>query len=260
MQSSEAPPGRIFLAVAIVHAALLSAGFLILADQFDFPDILRASAVARLSLFAQNQDLIVPAYYLMGLSGLTQIALAVLAHRMAPQTSTLLLAALVAGILGGAFQAMGFWRWPIAIPYLAEQMAAARTEEARAVVTLLEGLLNRYAGMVVGEHLGFWGQGLWTILLSAAMLGGRLGARTLGLAGLPLGALILVGAAEQLGGPFEAIGQFSTPTTAAWLGWIIVLGATLARTGADGAGPRFGVLSLLALISLMGAFLATALM
>lgn len=150
------PVYRAFLWVALLHVALISAGFLILAASFQFPEILRESAQTRLALFTQSQGTIVPAYYMMGMTGLTQIALAVLLHRAfaAPQ-SALLLLALVAGVLGGAFQAMGFLRWPIAIPYLAQAMAHATTPEAQATVALLEGTLNRYAGMVVGSIWAF---------------------------------------------------------------------------------------------------------
>lgn len=248
-------------AVALVHVGLLSAGFLILADQFSFPEILRAPSEARLALFRQNQGLIVPAYYMMGLSGLTQIMLAVLFHQsFARPGSTLLIAALVAGVLGGAFQMMGFMRWPIAVPYLAEQMASAPTAEMRGVVALLEGLLNRYAGMVLGEHLGFLGQGAWATLISLAMLRGPLFAWPYGLVGLVLGALIMASSLEQLGGPFEAIGFLSAPVSAAWLGWLTMCGISLARTQADGIGPKFFIFSAFGLALLMGGLTATALM
>jgi hypothetical protein len=248
-------------AVALVHVGVLSAGFLILVDQFSFPEILRVSSAERLALFRQNQGLIVPAYYMMGLSGLTQIMLAVLFHQsFARGGSTLLVAALVAGVLGGAFQMMGFMRWPIAVPYLAEQMASAGSDEMRGVVALLEGLLNRYAGMVLGEHLGFLGQGAWTVLISLAMFRGPLFAWPYGVVGVVLGALVMVSALEQLGGPFEAIGFLSAPVSAAWLGWLLMCGVSLARTQADGKGPRFFVFSAIALALLMGGFTATAMM
>ncbi len=248
-------------AVALVHVGLLSVGFLILADVFSFPEILRAPSEARLALFRQNQGMIVPAYYMMGLSGLTQIMLAVLFHQsFAKGGSTLLVAALVAGVLAGAFQMMGFMRWPIAVPYLAEQMAGAETSEMRNVIALLEGLLNRYAGMVVGEHLGFLAQGAWTMLISLAMFRGSLFAWPYGLVGLALGVLITVSAFEQLGGPFEAIGFLSAPVSAACLGWLLMCGVSLARTQADGTGPRFFIFSALALAALMGGLAATALM
>jgi hypothetical protein len=248
-------------AVALVHVGLLSAGFLILADQFSFPEILRAPSEARLALFRQNQGLIVPAYYMMGLSGLTQIMLAVLIHQsFARPGSTLLLAALVAGVLGGAFQMMGFMRWPIAVPYLAEQMALAPTAEVRGVVALLEGLLNRYAGMTIGEHLGFLGQGAWTLLVSLAMFRGALFAWPYGVVGVVLGALILAGSLEQLGGPFEAIGFLSAPVSASWLGWLLMCGVSLARTQADGVGPKFFIFSAVGLAVSMGGLAATAMM
>ena len=247
-------------ALTVVHMGLLSAGFLILADQFSFPEILRAPSHERLALFRQNQGLIVPAYYMMGLSGLTQIMLAVMFHQsFARAGSTLLVAALVAGVLGGAFQMMGFMRWPIAVPYLAEQMAAAPSDEVRSVVALLEGLLNRYAGMVVGEHLGFLGQGVWTVLISAAMLRGPLFAWPYGVVGLVLGGLILTSSLEQLGGPFEAIGFLSAPASAAWLGWLLMCGVSLARTQADGVGPKFFLMSALGMAAVIGGLVATAL-
>ena len=247
-------------ALTLVHVGLISAGFLILADQFSFPDILRATSHERLALFRAHQGLIVPAYYLMGLSGLTQIAIAVLFHQsFARSGSTLLVAALVAGVLGGAFQLMGFMRWPIAVPYLAEQMASATTDDMRNVVALLEGLLNRYAGMVVGEHLGFLGQGFWTVLISAAMFRGPLFAWPYGAVGFVLGALILVSSLEQLGGPFEVIGMVSAPVFAAWLGWLLMCGISLARTRADGVGPRFFLVSALAMVAIMGGLVAPAL-
>ena len=246
-------------ALTLVHVGLLSVGFLILADQFSFPEILRATSEERLSLFRQHQGVIVPAYYMMGLSGLTQIALAVMFHQSFSRSgSTLLVAALVAGVLAGAFQMMGFMRWPIAVPYLAEQMASAPTPEMRSVVGLMEGLLNRYAGMVVGEHLGFMAQGLWTVLISLAMMRGPLFAWPYGIIGILLGAAIVVSSLEQLGGPFEAIGMLSAPASAAWLGWLLMCGISLARTRADGVGPKFFLVSALAMVAIMAGLVAPA--
>jgi hypothetical protein len=245
--------------LTVVHVALLSVGFLILADQFSFPEILRVSSEERLALFSRNQGLIVPAYYMMGLSGLTQIALAVMFHQSFSRSgSTVLVAALVAGVLAGAFQMMGFMRWPIAIPYLAEQMANAPTPEMRNVVGMLEGLLNRYAGMVVGEHLGFLAQGIWTLLIGIAMLRGPLFAWPYGLIGMVLGIAIGVSSLEQLGGPFEAIGMLSAPASAAWLGWLLMCGISLLRTRADGVGPKFFLFSALGMVIVMGALVAPA--
>jgi hypothetical protein len=246
--------------VVVAHVGLLLTGFLVLADQFHFPDILRASSQERLTLFSQNAAVIVPAYYAMGLSGLTQIGIAVLFHRsFARQGSSILLLALVAGVCGGLAQAMGFMRWPIAVPFLAEQMAAATTPAGQAMVALVEGTLNRYAGMVIGEHLGFLGQGSWTLFVSAAMMSGALFSRVYGLVGIVLGVAILVSSLEQLGGPFESLGMVSATASAAWLGWLLMCGVSLLRTKPDGTGPKFRLVSLIALTGLMGGLAVTSL-
>lgn len=247
--------------LTLIHTCLLVAGFLILMDQFAFPEILRATSQERLALFQKNRETIIPAYYMMGLTGLTQVCLAVMFHQsFAKPGSTLLMAALVAGVLAGAFQTMGFMRWPIAIPYLADAMANASTDEVRGVVTLLEGLLNRYAGMVIGEHLGFLAQGSWTVLTGIAMLRYPLFAWPYGVVGVLLGVGILASSLEQLGGAFEFIGFLSAPVSAAWLGWLVMCGVSLSRTQADGFGPKFFIFSAIAMLAIMCALVVPAVM
>jgi hypothetical protein len=137
-------------------------------------------------------------------------------------------------------------------------MANAPSAGVQGTIALLEGLLNRYAGMVIGEHLGFLAQGTWTLLVSLAMFRGRLFAWPYGLVGLVLGVLIIVSAFEQLGGPFEAIGFLSAPVSAAWLGWLLMCGVSLARTRADAQGPTFFLVSALAMVVVMGALVVPA--
>lgn len=251
MERSLAGTRVAFCAVAIIHVALLTAGFFALAPAFGFPDVLRAPAADRLTAFRAEQATIVAAYYAMALSGLTQVALAILAHRsLNARDTTLALGALVAGVLGGAWQAMGFIRWAITVPYLAEAMAGAQGSTAE-TVALMEGLLNRYAGMAVGEHLGFLGQGFWTLLFACAALASRLMPVLLGAVGAAFGVAFLIASLEQLGGPFAVFGQITTPLTAAWFAWLLMSGVALARAGKSDKAP-FGALSLAALAILMG--------
>jgi hypothetical protein len=109
--------------------------------------------------------------------------------------------------------------------------------------------------MAIGEHLGFVGQGFWTIFISLAMFQGRLFAAPYGLVGLILGCLLVVSSLEQLGGVFEVVGFLSAPVSAAWLGWLVSCGISLSRTHADGAGPGFGILSALVMVALIGALI-----
>ena len=245
---------RIFAVTAVIHVLLLTGGFFVLAPAFGFPDILRAPATERLAAYSAHQGAIVAAYYAMALSGLTQMALAVLGFRaLRNSASTLALSALVAGLFGGAWQAMGFIRWAITVPYLADAMAGAQGATIE-TVTLLEGLLNRYAGMAVGEHLGFLGQGRWTALFSAAAMSLPALPRTIGVSGVLFGVAFLIASLEQLGGPFVSFGQITTPLTAAWFGWLLMAGICLARAG-GGAPKSFGAVSWLGFILLLAGFI-----
>jgi len=247
---------RAFLAVAVLHFALLTGGFFALAINFGFPDILRAPAAERFAAFRAGQHIIVPAYYAMALTGLTQIALAVLGHRaLTNKDGTLALGALIAGVLAGAWQAMGFIRWAVTIPHLAAAMADATGESAH-TIALMEGMLNAYAGMAIGEHLGFVGQGMWTLLFALAALTTRTLPRTLSAFGVVFGVGFLVASLEQIG--LEALGQLSTPMTAMWFAWLIMTGVSLARSGA-GEAARFRVISLIAFLSVAAALFAVTL-
>ncbi len=171
---------------------------------------------------------VVPTYYLLALTGLTQVVLSVLIWLCAPKRDEPMIAlAGVFGILCGAFQIMGFIRWPIVIPYLAEAMAAAPNADAQYVVTLLEGVMNRYAGMAIGEHLGFLGMGFWTLFLGVAIVKKPFIDRRLGWSGIFLGITTLAMGMEPLGGPFTPLGVLTGGLFAVWTTWLVLIAVNL---------------------------------
>ncbi len=218
------------LVAALYHVIGLTVGFFILVAVFDFPDILRDPAPERLARFVDGASTIIPTYYLLALTGLTQAALAVLIWLCAPRRDEpmLVLAALF-GVLCGAFQIMGFIRWPIVIPYLAEAMAAAPNPQAQAVITLLEGVMNRYAGMAIGEHLGFLGMGLWTLFLGIAVIKQPFIDRRLGWLAIVLGVATLAFGMEPLGDPFTPLGELTGGVFVVWTTWLILIATNLIR-------------------------------
>ena len=170
----------------LVHVTLLVAGFEVLAAVFQFPEILRESAEVRFALFAENRGVIVPTYYLLALTGLTQITVSVLLGQVLDDNRTSLVSlTVVFGVVTGLLQVMGFIRWPVLIPWLVESWQAGTPLEQ---VALLEGAFNRYVGMASGEHVGFLCQAIWTTLLGVSMLGRRLFDRSLGWVGIAIGA------------------------------------------------------------------------
>lgn len=230
LPQSSAPVWTIF-GVTLFHVAVVTISFFVLQAVFRFPEILREPAQDRLSLFMENYDVIVPTYYFLALTGLTQAMIAVLLLLAAPRRDevTLVLATMF-GVLCGAFQIMGFIRWPIVIPYLADAMANAPDAPDQQIVTLMEGLMNRYAGMAIGEHLGFLGMGLWTLLFGVAILIQPFVDRRLGPIGIILGIVTLAVAMEPLGGVFEPFGVLVAGVYGVWTTWLVLICISLIRS------------------------------
>ncbi|MBX3494530.1 MAG: hypothetical protein KF899_16300, partial [Parvibaculum sp.] len=55
------------------HIVLLFSGFTILAAVFDFPEVLRLPAGERLALFQDGQSVIMPTYWMLAMTGITQV-------------------------------------------------------------------------------------------------------------------------------------------------------------------------------------------
>jgi hypothetical protein len=148
----------------LAHVLALCAGFSLLAMVFEFPEILRQPAPYRLALYLRNQTTVQAVYWMLAMTGFTQIAMAVFLHRsFREKDSTVLSFALVFGILTGILQTVGYIRWAVLMPYLAAQMAdPAASTTTREAVALVEEAFNRYAGMALGEHTANLCLGLWT--------------------------------------------------------------------------------------------------
>lgn len=245
----------------LLHIVILFAGFTILADVFAFPDVLRLPAEDRLALFREGQDVIVPTYWALTMTGFTQIFVAsFLALALRPYWGGLVTLMLVFGVLTGLWQAMGFGRWAILIPYLAEQMAdPAMSEGAREMIGLIEGSFNRYAGMLVGEHLANIAWGFWLFFTGLAVRRSGVIDPRIGTAAMVLSPLLLLLAAEQLGyvsPALDLLTDFGFPA----LGVLhVALAWQLLRRKGQDAAPALGVGFVLFAALLYGAMVAPVL-
>ncbi|RIV17790.1 DUF4386 domain-containing protein [Fibrisoma montanum] len=204
----------------------------VLSSSFRFPDILREPAAAALPLFSANQSIIVPAYYVFMLSGLLYLPISVLIRKQFTGTATRSLLDLLVGlgIATALFQAIGFCRWLFAVPYLAKTYEqAAGNAPLRASVALLYDTLNRYAGMTIGEHLGFVAMGSWTICLALVL--SKTGApQWLRGGGILIGALIILSVAEHFGTAWSGFfGLVNFIANALWTVWLLVLAVRIIR-------------------------------
>ncbi len=243
----------IYLAAAgflVLHIVILFGGFTTLAAAFQFPDVLRLPTQERLALFRENQPVIVATYWALTMSGFTQIFAAVfLALALRPYTGGLVTLAVIFGTITGLGQAMGFGRWAILIPYLAEQMADPTiSETGKEMIGLIEGSFNRYVGMLIGEHLSNISMGFWLLfaglgIRKSGVLDPRLGTMAVGLS-----PILFILAAEQMGyaeSALAVITNFGLPLLAILhfgLAWQLMRRRDLAAAPALGVG--FGVTAL----------------
>jgi hypothetical protein len=217
----------------VLEVVLMLVPFMILQSVFEFPDILRKPASEVFELYSSRQSIITPAYYFFMLSGLILIPLSIAMHRTLQSSSEsnnlLLRISTGFGIGAGIAQILGFIRWPFLMPYLADTyVSAASTTATKEAITVVYESFNRYAGMAVGEHLGWVLLGLWLMGISAVQLHSKIFRSWVGLLGLLSGALLLISAFEQLSGSLaSAFASLNIVANYLLLGWLLSSAAFL---------------------------------
>jgi len=240
--------------IILLQVVISTVCFLILMAVFQFPDILREPSSVRFALFLANQSIIVPTYYFLALTGILQIITSVLLFQLFKKKSTIVTLGVVFGGLTGIFQVLGFIRWSFVIPYLAG-LSAGSPE----LIGVLEGAFNSYAGMAIGEHLGFLMQAFWTMFLGIVIFKTKLFSKKLGVAGIIIGALTLLFAFEPFGGMFTIFGELVNPVESAWYIWLVFLAISLFKKDPNSDKvPQFGIIALIIAIISWLAFVVPA--
>jgi hypothetical protein len=201
--------------------------FLLLQRRFDYPAILRRSTAEVLGRFRAGGAGLVAVWYGFALTGVAFIPLVVLLREALANAQPSPAPGMVAvGTLAGVVQFIGLARWPFAVPHLARVHAdpsASEAERAAAAVTF--ETLNRYAGVAIGEHLGYLLTGAWTILVSLAVMDAAIVSSWIGWVGLAPALGILAGLLEPAG--WKPAGAINAVGYLAWSLWLIALGVAL---------------------------------
>jgi hypothetical protein len=200
---------------------------------FEYPDILRQPTADVLTKFAAGGSNLIAIWYALTLSAVLFIPVVVLFHQVLAEhaASTALRVATVFGIVAGLAQTLGFLRWPFLVPHLAQAYLEPGASEAqRAAAAMVFDAFHRYAGMAVGEHLGYLSTSVWTFLIALVMLRSPLFGRWFGLSGMLLALGVATGLLEPAG--WELAGTINTLSYLAWALWLIVAGVVvLVRRG-----------------------------
>lgn len=215
--------GLLLIVVPIAFNVL----FLQLQRSFGYPEVLRKPPDHILRTFDERRRHLVPLWYGFMLTPILFIFAGVLAPQViATGDSTLVSVATALAVVAGLVQALGLARWPFVVPHLAREYASPSTSQAsRDAMVAVFQTLHRYAGVAVGEHLGFMFTGFWTVAVGALLIRSTLFPAWLGWLGLLPGLGILVGLLEEAG--LRQAGAINAVSYVLWSLWLIAIGAAM---------------------------------
>jgi hypothetical protein len=209
--------------------------FFLLGRRFDYPTILRQPTEEILRRFQAGGTALKLTWHGFFLTAVAFVPLVILMGQVLAEDDLAVVPLATAfGVLAGAVQALGLIRWPYLVPYLARTYLDPSSSEAtRDAVGVVFQAFHRYAGVAVGEHLGYLFTGLWTLLVGVAMTQGDVFPTWLGWIGVVLGLALIVGSAE-FAGPFEErgwgfAGMLVPIAYIVWSLWLVAAGITLVR-------------------------------
>ena len=202
--------------------------FTLLSVTFEYPDILREPTGYVLRHFDAGGGELVAIWYGFMLTAVLFVPLAVLVHKALAREDTPYMAVATAfGVVAGVVQFLGLVRWSFLVPYLADTyLDPASSGATRESVAVVFQAFNQYAGVGVGENLGYLFTGLWTALVALAMFGSQLPFRRwLALLGMVSAAAVLVGTLEPAG--LEPAANIVVVGYILWSIWLALFGIFL---------------------------------
>ena len=219
--------------VLIATPLLFNAGFTLLAQRFDYPDILRRPTHEVLERFRAGGTSLVLIWWAFALSAVLFAALAVLlAIAVDDADPTVVVLGLVFGVLASVVQFLGLIRWPFLVPYLARVSEEAGPDSPRARrSTSSSSRSTATSASPSASTSGYAFTGIWSILAGVALIDSSVVADWLGVIGVVLGPLFLLCSLEFVGRPEDSgwkLAETLTPITyIAWSIWLIAVGVAL---------------------------------
>jgi hypothetical protein len=223
--------------VAGVLLILLPVGFnlcfSLLAQRFDYPDILRRPTSEVLGRFRAGGASLLLLWWAFALTAILLAPLAVLlATALVGANATIVAVGATTGVLAALVQFLGLIRWPFMVPYLARADANPNVSPARReAIDVVFQSFHRYLGVAVGEHLGYLFTGSWSVLTGVALIQSTNAPWWLGVVGMVVGALLMmcsfefVGAFEEKG--WKLAGAATPIAYVGWSVWLVAVGVAL---------------------------------
>ena len=201
--------------------------FFLLQKNFEYPDILRKPTDYILSRFKAGGRQLIMTWYAFAFTGVIFIPVAFLVQQtLASEDTPYLPFATTIGVLAGLVQCLGLIRWTFLVPYLSKTyFEPEATQATRDSIAVVFQAFHRYAGVAIGEHLGYLFTSIWTALIALAVTQSPLFTPWLGWIGIIPAIGIFIGIFEESG--FKAAGAINAISYILWSIWLIILGVVL---------------------------------
>src|SRR5688500_6550447 len=156
----------------IVVPITFNVTFFLLQRAFEYPDILRKPTDTILRRFKEGGAPLRRLWYAFAFSAVLFTPVPVLVEQLfQPQAPWYLIVGTTIGVLAGAVQFLGLIRWPFLVPSLADIYTDPESSQAiRESAAVVFQAFHRYAGVAIGEHLGYIFTSVWTILLCITII------------------------------------------------------------------------------------------
>ncbi len=214
----------------LIASALLSVGgYAMLGSQFGWPDVLDEPGRTALDAFVAAEVWVRLGFYLFLLSSLVLVPAAIGVYRDGRQ-STAAAAVAAFGVLGAFAQMLGWVRWPLTVPALADAWTdPTATATGREATAAAYDVLNGYAGAAVGEHLGWLLQGIWAVGVAVLLLRSHRSPRWFAIVGVVLAGLWAVAVPTATAVGLPALELWGLNAYTAWYLWLLAYGVLLVR-------------------------------
>jgi hypothetical protein len=201
--------------------------FFLLQRAFEYPDILRKPTDYVLRRFKEGGAPLRRLWYAFAFSAVLFTPVPILVQQVfQPDAPWFLLVGTTMGVLAGLVQVLGLIRWPFLVPSLADMYTQSESTQAtRDSVVVVFQAFHRYAGVAIGEHLGYLFTSTWTILLCIALVQTDVVNPLFGWLGIVPALGVLVGVFEEMG--FKAAGVINAISYILWSAWLIAFGIAL---------------------------------
>jgi hypothetical protein len=211
----------------IVVPIAFNVTFFLLQRAFEYPEILRKPPDTILQRFKEGGAPLRRLWYAFTFSAVLFTPVPVMVQQVfQPAAPWYLLVGTALGVLAGAVQVLGLIRWPFLVPSLADIYTdPASTQATRDSVAVVFQAFHRYAGVAIGEHLGYIFTSAWTILLCIAIIATRLVSPLFGWVGIIPAIGLLMGVFEETG--FKPAGAINAISYIFWSVWLIAFGVAL---------------------------------